>query len=83
MDTIESILLKKPKYVELLGTEQAQDLLHLFADIEHGKYDKNEIHTVNLSGLRYPLQLRCIRADMQSFVNTFIDPYLGKKPYLF
>ncbi len=82
MNTIESTLTSKPKYVDLLGKEQALKLLHVFADIESGKYDKNEIHTFKLNGISHPIHLRAIRADMQSFVNTFIDVYLDKKPYL-
>ena len=41
MKTIESTLNAKPQYVELLGKEQASKLLHLFAEIESGKYDKD------------------------------------------
>ncbi|MBK7667600.1 MAG: FkbM family methyltransferase [Sphingobacteriaceae bacterium] len=82
MDTIENTLTSKPKYVDLLGKEQALKLLHVFADIESGKYDKSEIHTFKLNGVTHPIYLRTIRADMQSFINTFIDTYLDKKPYL-
>lgn len=82
MNILENILLSKPKYVELLGKEQALKLLNIFSEIESGKYDKSEIVTLHLNGFQHPIKLRCIRADMQSFVNTFIDPYLDKKPYL-
>jgi FkbM family methyltransferase len=82
MDAIENTLTVKPKYVDLLGKEQALKLLQVFANIESGKYDKKEIHTFQLNGFAHPIHLRTIRADMQSFVNTFIDPYLDKKPYL-
>lgn len=69
-------------YLQLLGKEQAQNILNLFNEIDQGKYDKNEITSWTLRGFRHPVYLRSIRADMQSFVNTFIDPYLGKKEYL-
>ncbi len=82
METIENIIASKPKYLELLGKDQTLKLLQLFSEIEAGKYNKEEIHTFQLSGIKHPIQLRSIRADMQSFVNTFIDPYLEKKPYL-
>lgn len=82
MNTLETILTTKPKYAELLGKEQALKLLSVFAEIESGKYDKKEIHSFKLNGIAHPVHLRTIRADMQSFVNTFIDPYLEKKPYL-
>lgn len=82
MDIIENTLTTKPKYVDLLGKEQALKLLNVFADIESGKYDKNEIHSYKLNGIAHTIHLRSIRADMQSFVNTFIDTYLDKKPYL-
>lgn len=78
----EEILSAKPKYAELLGRDQALKLLHLFSEIESGKYDKNEIHEVKVKDIKCALYLRSIRADMQSFINTFIDPYLEKKPYL-
>lgn len=76
--------LSKPAsaYIELLGKEQAIALLGLFAEIEAGKYDKQEVHKLHLHGFKYPVFLRAIRADMQSFINTFIEPYLEKKPYL-
>lgn len=82
MDTIENTLILKRKYVDLLGKEEALKLLRVFSDIESGKYDRNEIHTFKLSGIAHPIHFRTIRADMQSFVNTFIDSYLDKKPYL-
>jgi FkbM family methyltransferase len=78
----EKILASKPKYVELLGKEQAIKILNVFSEIESGKYNKNEVHSFKINGLKHPVHLRSIRADMQSFVNTFIDPYLDKKPYL-
>lgn len=76
--------LSKPTsvYLELLGKEQALKLLALFSEIEAGKYNKEEVHGLRLKGFPHPLFLRAIRADMQSFINTFIDPYLEKKPYL-
>lgn len=76
--------LSKPAsiYLELLGKEQALNLIALFAEIEAGKYAKEEVHELRLKGFPHPLFLRAIRADMQSFINTFIDPYLEKKPYL-
>lgn len=82
MEAIRNILAAKPKYIELLGKEQAISLLNLFSEIELGKYDKNEIHTIQLKGMMHPFYIRAIRADMQSFINTFIDPYLEQKPYL-
>jgi FkbM family methyltransferase len=82
MDKLENLLITKPKYVDLLGNEQALKLLRVFADIESGKYDKNEINAFKLNGIAHPIYIRTIRADMQSFINTFIDPYLDKKPYL-
>jgi FkbM family methyltransferase len=82
MDTTEKTLLAKPKYEELLGKDKALELLRLFGEIEHGKYNKDEVHSLSLKGFRHPLYIRAIRADMQSFVNTFIDPYLERKPYL-
>ncbi|MCE3260749.1 MAG: FkbM family methyltransferase [Bacteroidetes bacterium] len=82
MKTIEKFLTEKPRYVELLGKEQALRLLELFSEIESGKYDKSETHSFTLSSLKHPVTIRAIRADMQSFVNTFIDPYLEKKPYM-
>ena len=82
MDIQERLLASKPKYAELLGKDQALKLLGLFSEIESGKYDKEEIHAIQLNGIKHPLYLRSIRADMQSFVNTFIDTYLEKKPYL-
>lgn len=76
--------LSKPAsvYLELLGKEQALRLLALFAEIESGKYNKEEIHELRLNGFPYPLFIRAIRADMQSFINTFVDPYLVQKPYM-
>jgi FkbM family methyltransferase len=78
----DSILLSKPKYLDLLGREQALDLLRLFDEIERGKYDRSEVYSYVLKGIKYPIYIRAIRADMQSFVNTFIDPYLEMKPYM-
>jgi FkbM family methyltransferase len=72
----------KSRYADALGEEEARRLLKLFAEIENGKYDKNELHTFHPLSLKHPISLRAIRADMQSFSNTFIDPYLQKKPYL-
>ena len=82
MNTEEILLATKTKYVDLLGKEQTLKILALFSEIENGKYNKNEIHSFNVKDLLHPIHLRAIRADMQSFVNTFIDPYLEKKPYL-
>ncbi len=81
MQTTENILATKPKYLNLLGKEQATKLLQLFLEIENGKYVKNEIHSVQLKNIAHPFFIRAIRADMQSFENTFIDSYLEKKPY--
>lgn len=82
MESMEVNFVNKSRYIHLLGEEQANKLLNLFAEIERGKYDKNEIHSININGFKYPIYIRAIRADMQSFVNTFIDPYLEKKAYL-
>jgi len=82
MINVENILASKPAYLNLLGKQQVEKLLTLFNEIENGKYNKEEIHSFKLSNLRHPLHLRAIRADMQSFVNTFIDPYFDKKAYL-
>lgn len=82
MEKTEELLIAKSKYVDLLGKEQAISLLQLFNDIEHGKYDKKDIRKIEVKGLKHPLYIRSIRADMQSFVNTFIDNYLEKKSYL-
>ena len=82
MKTEEKILNTNPKYLELLGKEQALKLLKLFAEIEKGKYEREEIHEIKIKHIKHPVYLRCIRADMQSFVNTFIDSYLDRKPYL-
>lgn len=82
MNAIENKIHSQPNYIKLLGKEQAIQLLSVFENIESGKYDKNEIHTFQLNGITQPIHLRAIKADMQSFINTFIDPYLDKKPYL-
>ncbi len=82
MNSIEQKLQQNPAYLQLLGKEQAVTLLTLFQEIEQGKYNKAEVLQFKLSNLSQPLQIRAIRADMQSFVNTFIDPYLNKKAYL-
>ncbi len=82
MKNMKGILDSKPKYRELLGEEQAIRLLNLFSEIEYGKYEKDELHQLKLKGIKHPLYIRAIRADMQSFVNTFIDAYLEKKAYL-
>lgn len=76
--------LSKPAsaYLELLGKEQSVRLLTLFAEIDAGKYAKDELHEFRLAGFPNPVFLRAIRADMQSFINTFIEPYLSEKPYL-
>jgi len=70
------------KYVELLGKEQSVKLLAIFKEIENGFYDKTVIYSFKLNNLIHPIYIRGIRADMQSFINTFIDPYLDKKTYL-
>jgi FkbM family methyltransferase len=82
MKTVETKLAAQPKYLELLGRAQAVNLLELFEEIEKGKYDKEELHAYKLKDLDHAVYIRAIRADMQSFINTFIDPYLDKKPYL-
>ncbi len=82
MQLAETNLPSYSKYIQLLGSDQTQQLLKLFSEIELGKYDKNEIHSFTLKGITHPIFLRAIRADMQSFNNTFIDPYLEKKSYL-
>lgn len=82
MQNLEITLAVKPKYLELLGKAQAITLLQLFHEIENGKYDKEEIYAFKLNGINHPVFIRAIRADMQSFINTFIDPYFDKKPYL-
>lgn len=82
MKTIEKLFNSNPKYMELLDRAGAIKLLKLFKEIQEGKYDKGKVHEVKMKHLVHPIYLRSIRADMQSFVNTFIDPYLEKKPYL-
>lgn len=82
MKITEEILASTPKYLELLGKEEAIKILHLFLEIESGKYNKEEVHCFQLKGIKHPLYLRSIRADMQSFINTFIEPYLEQKSYL-
>ncbi|MCA6434994.1 MAG: FkbM family methyltransferase [Bacteroidetes bacterium] len=74
--------MQKNKYIEFLGEKGAELLNSFFMEIENGGYDKTKTLTVSLSNIEHPITLRCIRADMQSFVNTFIDPYLDKKIYL-
>jgi FkbM family methyltransferase len=74
--------LAKSKYEQLLGSENASKLLKIFDEIEKGKYKKDELVELRLKDLEYPLFMRTIRADMQSFVNAFIDPYLEKKPFM-
>lgn len=73
--------MQQNKYIELLGEKQAQLLESFFIEIENGVYDKTKTLNLVLKNLSHPVTLRCIRADMQSFVNTFIDPYLDKKTY--
>lgn len=82
MEATERLLALKPKYTELLGSNGALKLVGLFAEIELGKYKKEEVHLVELKGVKHPFYIRSIRADMQSFLNTFIDGYLEKKAYL-
>ncbi|MEO8761827.1 MAG: hypothetical protein ABI388_10220, partial [Bacteroidia bacterium] len=79
MKNTQTLLTIPKKYIDLLGQEQALKILTLFAEIEAGKYDKKEIHSFKLTTLNHPIFIRAIKADMQSFVNTFIDPYLDKK----
>ena len=40
MENIKTILASKPKYMDLLGEEQATHLLKLFTEIESIKYEK-------------------------------------------
>jgi FkbM family methyltransferase len=82
MEITDKTLTAKSKYVDVLGKEQAVKILKLFAEIEDGKYAKDEVYSFNLIGFKNTVFLRAIRADMQSFNNTFIDTYLDKKPYL-
>lgn len=82
MNPIEQLSALPSRYLELLGKEQALRLLTLFSEIEKGAYDKTILHEFRLKGFEHPVFLRAIRADMQSFVNTFIEPYLEKMPYL-
>lgn len=72
----------KFRFFDVLDKNEAVNLLHMFSDIESGKYAKNEVLRVHPKTLKHPIYLRCIRADMQSFINTFIDTYLEKKSYL-
>jgi FkbM family methyltransferase len=82
MKTTDSMMAVMPRYIELLGMEQALKLMNLFSEIEAGKYERNELHQIKLKGIKHPFYIRAIRADMQSFINTFIDSYLTKKPYM-
>ncbi len=82
MENDNMLLAAKAKYADLLGRDQALKILQLFEEIATGKYNKGEVHSFKLKTLAHPVFLRSIRADMQSFVNTFIDPYLEKKQYL-
>jgi FkbM family methyltransferase len=82
MENFQNIFNAQPKYLELLGPIQAHKLLTLFSEIRIGKYDKNEIHSLRVKGLEHPVLIRAIRADMQSFMNTFIEPYLELKAYM-
>ncbi len=76
------LLASTSRYLELLGKDQALRLMHLFSEIENCKYQKDEVSEIKMLGFHHPLYLRSIRADMQSFINTFIEPYLDKKPFL-
>jgi FkbM family methyltransferase len=82
MQSPENTLQTTPRYSDILGREQAIKLLNLFFAIDKGKYDKSEVYELHVKNLAHPLFIRAIRADMQSFVNTFIDPYMEKKEYL-
>lgn len=68
--------------MKLLGNNQAIDLIKVFMEIELGKHAKQSIHELKLDGFANPIYIRAIRADMQSFLNTFIENYLELKPYL-
>lgn len=70
------------KYIQLLGEAQSTTLINFFNEIENDAYNKSKVLEVQLTTLKHPLKIRCIRADMQSFINTFIDPYLEKKPFI-
>jgi len=80
--TPENIISANSKYIKLLGEDQALKIAKVFSEIENGTYDKATLIEVNVKGIKHPLTIRKIRADMQSFNNTFIDPYLEKKTYL-
>ena len=67
-------------YLKYLQREEAEALITLFKAIDAGLYDKSQCINISLAGFKQPVQIRAIRADMQSFVNTFIDPYLQKNP---
>ncbi len=82
MNAIDKLITLNPKYIDLFGKEQAIKLLILFSEIESGKYNKEEVHKITMKGIKHPFYIRAIRADMQSFINTFIDAYLDQKPYL-
>lgn len=68
--------------LDLLGKEQSARLFRLFDEINAGKYAKDELHEFRLAGIPAPVFLRAIRADMQSFIHTFLEPYLSPRPYL-
>lgn len=72
-------MINTTKYYELLGEEQTNTLLNFFDDINAGTYNKSKTLKVFVKTLKHPIIMRCIKADMQSFINTFIDPYLEKK----
>ncbi len=82
MNYILDKIARYPNYLHYLGKEQATLVLQNFEAIEAGKYQKQEMLAINMAGFKQPIFIRCIRADMQSFVNTFIEPYLDKKPYM-
>jgi len=82
MERTEKNELLNPKLLKLLGDSQATAINKLFSEIENGKYDKKTLFEIKIAGIKFPLYIRSIRADMQSFNNTFIDPYLDKKAYL-
>ena len=80
MNDIRDKFLQYPNYIKFLGEKQTIELLKQFVSIEAGQYNKHEEMSLNMAGFKQAIYLRCIRADMQSFVNTFIEGYLQQKP---
>jgi FkbM family methyltransferase len=70
------------RYIEVLGETGAAKIRAIFERINQSEYKKSEVHTFEVRNLKHPVHLRTIRADMQSFVNTFVDPYFENKPFL-